>query len=585
MVENSAGVLAVGNPMPILFPSSRGFSGLVSKLLIALLLWVTFSAPAAVWQWSVPAPTIPDRLAFLWIPPDCRHVRGLVVACQNMIEKSLLERPAFRNACAENDLGIVLVFSGHDVAPDDGKNSNHPKRSSLDIFLNPDFPNGAENPKAAGDDLQKVLDALAEQSGYEEIRYAPLMPIGHSSAGPFVWHLYQWNPGRIFAMMPFKTAPREPAPDGIPIFDVNSEWFEYGSSPMHNVGFKWPEGGARVPRCRESKTNVLYGYYVDVGDGHCDASDDAIQIMRIFLKKVVAARIPKTAPINRPVELRPIVTESGWLLDPVTFGRPEGMPVKYADWKGDPRKAFWYLDKELAAAVQNHVAAQFAKQPQQIGFIQDGQLSTDARMFNFSPKFLDTAGTFKLEPDYIDHIDHAKFDDNRTNYYSQKLDHCNLPILFRVNSGALIQTGSNTFRVCPHAGPIVPQGNPWEPTIVAYSPGDDQFRPAEHPAHVNISVINKSGRAQTIDFAKIPDQKMENKSVKLDATASSGLPVEFFVVSGPVTISGDTLTIEKIPVRAKFPVRVIVSAFQWGNTTEPRIQSAGPVTREFLIHR
>jgi hypothetical protein len=554
-------------------------------LMVAFLLAALFNLPAAEWQWSVPAPTIPDRRAFLWVPPDCKQVRGLVVACHNMIEKSLFERSAFRAACAENDLGIVMIFSGHDKAPDDDKNPDHPKRSALDIFLNPNFPKGEEDPKGAGEDLQKVLDALAGESGYEEIRHAPLMPVGHSSAGSFVWHLYKWDASRIFAMMPFKTGSKEDGPPGIPVFDVNSEWFEYGNSPMHNVSLTSPEGGARVAKFRANHKDALYGYYVDIGAGHCDASDDAIGIMRLFLKKVVAARIPEHAPKDASVPLKLVTVESGWLLDAATFGKPEGKPVAYADWKGDAKQSFWYLDKELAAAVQNHLVQQLAKKPQQIGFIQDGQPSPDARMYNFSPKFLDDAGTFQLQADFVDHIDHANFDNSRPDYYppGTKLGHSDTPILFRVNSGAVMQVGSNTFRICPHAGPIVPQGNPWEPTIVAYNLGDKDFRPADHPAHANVSIINKAGESQTLEFIKISHQKIGTKSVKLAAKSSSGLPVQFFMVSGPATIAGDTLKFDKIPARAKFPIRVLVSAFQWGRSIEPKVQSVGPVTQEFFI--
>jgi hypothetical protein len=206
-------------------------------------------------------------------------------------------------------------------------------------------------------------------------------------------------------------------------------------------------------------------------------------------------------------------------------------------------------------------------------------------MFSFSPKFLDDAGTFKLEAGYVDQIDHAEFDDQHPDYYppDTKLGHSDTPILFRVNSGGLVQTGSNAFRVCLRAGPIAPQGNPWEPTIVAYSLGDKNYRPAEHPAHVNINIINQAGDPQSLDFAKIPDQKAGTKSVKLEAKASSGLPVEFFMVSGPATIEGDTLTFTKIPVRARLPIRVMVSAFQWGHSVEPKVQSAGPITQEFVI--
>jgi hypothetical protein len=167
-----------------------------------------------------------------------------------------------------------------------------------------------------------------------------------------------------------------------------------------------------------------------------------------------------------------------------------------------------------------------------------------------------------------------------------KLEHSKTPILYRVNSGGLVQVGPDTFRVCPRAGPILPQGNPWEPTLVAYSLGDDHYRPAEHPAHVNINIINKDGQAQTLDFPKIPDQQSLNLApIKLTATASSNLPVQYFMVSGPATIEGGTLTFDKIPSRGKFPIRVLVSAFQWGRSNDPKVQSAGPITQEFFIQK
>jgi hypothetical protein len=565
----------------------RSRFGLLPQLSLVLLVagsWVQ----AAVWQWSVPVPSLEGRRAYLWVPPNCSHVRGLVIACQNMLEVPLFERPAFREACAENGLGLVLVFSGHDKGADDDKDPNHPTRSYLDIFLNPKYPNGPEDPRSGGEDLQKALDALAEESGYPEIKYAPLMPVGHSSAGSFVWHLYQWNPSRIFAMMPFKTGAKDDGPLGIPIFDVNSEWFEYGTWDMHNVSMAGLDGGAPPPMSRKKSQDILYGYDIDLGGGHCDVSDDCIPIVSLWLKKAVAFRIPENAPMDGPVELKPVATNSGWLLDPATLGKPDGKPIACADWKGDPKRAFWYFDQELAAAVQDHLAAQLAKKPQQIGFIQDGQPSSDARMFSFSPQYLADGATFRIQAAYVDHIDHAHFSDKMQSYYptDTELGHGDAPIRYRVNSGGLVQVGPDTFRVCPRAGPLLPQGNPWEPTLVAYSLGDGVYRPAEHPAHVDVNIINKDGQAQTLDFPKLPDQQSQKLApIKLLAKASSGLPVQYFMVSGPATITGNTLTFEQIPVRAKFPVRVLVSAFQWGNPNQPQIQSAGPVTQEFFIQR
>jgi hypothetical protein len=552
------------------------------------LLLPVLSSFAAVWQWSVPVPSLEGRRAYLWVPPDCQRVRGLIIACHNMLEEPLFERPAFRRAAAENNLGIVMIFSGHDSALDDGSNPNHPKRSYLDIFLNPTFPNGPEDPKSAGADLQKALDDLADESGYSEIRNAPLLPVGHSSAAAFVWHIYKWDPSRFFAMMPFKAPGRDDGPQGIPILEINSEWFEYGSADMHNVSFTSRDGGAEAPRDRAASADIEYGYYVDVGSGHCDVSDDSMKIVSLFLKKAVAARIPDNAPMDGPVQLKPVPTDSGWLLDPATFGKPEGRPIAYADWHDDPRKAFWYLDEEMAEAVQDHVAAQLAKKPQQIGFVQNGQPSPDARMAVISPQFLDDSGTFQLQADYVDHLEHANFNGANPSYYppDTTLDHGSSPILLHVNSGGLVQVGPDTFRVCPRDGPIFPQGNPWEPTVVAYTEGDDTYRPAEHPAHININILNRDGQAQTLDFAPIPDQHLQNLApITLNASASSGLPVQFFVASGPAMINGDTLTFDKIPIRAKFPIRVRVSAFQWGRPNDPKVQSAGPVTQEFFIQK
>jgi hypothetical protein len=307
-----------------------------------------------------------------------------------------------------------------------------------------------------------------------------------------------------------------------------------------------------------------------------------------LVEKAVAARIPDNAPLDGPVTLKPVEKESGWVLDPATLGKPEGKPIPYSDWTGDPKAAFWYLDEDLAAAVQNHMIAQLAKKPQQIGLVKDGQPDPDARMSSLSPHFLDDGATFKIEAGYVDHIDHAYFSDKAQGYYPSdtKLENNGAPMLYRVNSGGLVQVGPDTFRVCPRAGPIVPQGNPWEPTLVAYNLGDEHFRPAEHPIHININIVNTDGAAQTLDFPKIPDQSSLNLApIKLSATASSNLPVQYFMVSGPATLAGDTLTFEKIPARARYPVRVLVSAFQWGRPNDPKIQSAGPVTQEFFIQK
>src|SRR5688572_10197420 len=66
------------------------------------------------WQWMVPADSLvstetgaPPK-AFLWIPPGCRQVRGVVVGQHNMLEEGIFEHPAFRREMAR--LGFAEVW-------------------------------------------------------------------------------------------------------------------------------------------------------------------------------------------------------------------------------------------------------------------------------------------------------------------------------------------------------------------------------------------------------------------------------------------------------------------------------------------
>ena len=85
------------------------------------------------------------------------------------------------------------------------------------------------------------------------------------------------------------------------------------------------------------------------------------------------------------------------------------------------------------------------------------------------------------------------------------------------------------------------------------------------------------GSKQTIDFPKTENQKLGVKTLKLKASSDSGLPVPFFIVSGPVELKdNDTLAFLPAPPRGEFSMRVIIGAYQCGRTIEPKIQSTRP---------
>jgi hypothetical protein len=516
-------------------------------------------AHAAEWQYSVPMAGAQEQRAYLWIPPHAKRVRGLVVGLQNMLEKPMLQDPIIRKSVAKAGLAIVWISPGDEI----------PAHPALSLKFDP--------PQTAVAALHQALDDLARESGYSEIAWAPLLPVGHSAATPFVWGMPDADTGRVFADLPYKGWYPPHAPQDVPILHVSSEWAEWGAS--------WGETEAKdtasTAKLRGESDHCLLGEFTDIGAGHFDWNPAAAKVIGLFIEKAARYRIPEDEPKDGPVALIPVARGSGWLIDPATLGTPACRPVPYADWKGDPAKALWYFDAEMAKAVNDDMAAELRKKPQAIDFASDGiPCPLDKNGFA-EPRIVwqPDGVTFKVSATYLDKSP-------TTNLFSgAALEHPPAPIQFRVASGALKQVGPDTFQVWLDRGGVQRQGPPWEPWIMAYSPGDDTYRSADRPAHAWVNIRNTAGEEQAIDFPKIPDQAEGTRTVTLSARASSGLPVQYYVVSGPAEIDGDTLTLTTIPPRSRYPVRVLVAAYQWGRAIDPKVQSAGPVVQEFFITR
>lgn len=120
-----------------------------------------------------------------------------------------------------------------------------------------------------------------------------------------------------------------------------------------------------------------------------------------------------------------------------------------------------------------------------------------------------------------------------------------LPVQYAVVSGNATLEGS---ALTPRdATPII---------VRATQPGNEQYAAAT-PVDVTLSDIAK--RSQTITFAQLANRKVNAAPISLTATASSGLPVSFALVTGPATLSGTTLTL------AGSPGNVVLRATQAGN--------------------
>jgi hypothetical protein len=536
---------------------------------VAFTLCETGAGPAeridATYQWSLPmlSPQF-ERRAYLWIPPGCQRVRGVIVGLQNMLEKLMFQNGDFRDACAAADLGILYI------AP--GSVSTHNDDPALAL--------GFKDPKEGSRQLQELLSRFANDSGYSEVEFAPLITVGHSAATPFVWGYTATNPQRVIASIPYKGWIPGGGGKGVPTLYTTSEWAEVGGP---NWGSCWQKDFGAIIRLRE-KSDLLLGASVEIGNGHYAWQPASGKILGMFITKAVAERLPTDSPTDSLTTLKTVVAESGVLVDPQTLGRTNFKAVPYNDYPGEKKSAFWYIDREMASTINDYMASRLAKTPQVIDIPVNGKpalLGTRAGgTVDFHPTLLDDGVTWKIQACFLNEAP------SQLGYGDSAIGHATAQTYFRCGSGALKQVGPDTFRVWLGRGGVERQGNPWDPWIIATNPGDETYRSTDRPIHVLIDIKRKDGTPQTIDFPQISTQMSDAKSLQLKAIASSGLPVQFFVVSGPVQIKGeDTLEFMPIPPRAKFPLHVQIGAFQWGRGGDDKIQSAGPQIQEFLIEK
>ena len=525
-------------------------------------------AKGGVYQYSVP---VGPRQAYLWIPPACLHVRGVIISLSNLLERDWLEDPLIRQTAAEEGLGIIWVGPGG-------------KGAALTADLAPGGPEA----------LQQMMKNLAEESGYAEIEWAPFIAMGHSANGHFSWKLAAWDPGRTIAAIPIKTIPlpAELGFTGVPLCYIvgeTTEWPQYRDGRPGDRDFFWPVVRNSALELRNSDKNNLVGVVTDPGGGHFDWSSHLARFVALYIRKACQYRLPVVSPATGPVALKKIDPDSGWLTG--TGGMETDSFPPMPSPGHDRGRAWWWFDKETALAAAAFEGDRRPREKQMLTFIQDDTLLPVAKLgfapLRFEP---DTDGlSFKLRGGFLSELP------AELTRAGQRLGHAPGPIGMRVITGPAVQTGPYTFRV-----QFDRQGAGGDIWIQEEHPGNAQYRHAVQPGKLHLSARLTEGRPQRISFPAIGDQRVGVKTVTLRAgtksiakagtktivlkgVADSGLPVDYYVVAGPAFVEGHMLFLTPIPVKSKYPVKVTVVAYQWGRTIAPLYQSAEPVTRTFFI--
>jgi hypothetical protein len=514
----------------------------------------------AEWQWSVSVNSIissetnnhPE--AFLWIPPNCEHVRGVVVGQHNMIEEGIFENPAFRKTLSDLNFAVVWTTPA--------------------INQNFDFNT------RVGDYFDAMMRKLADSSGYDELATAPIVPIGHSALATYPWNFAAWNPARTLAVLSIHgDAPQTKLTgygkanvdwgnrtiEGVPGLFVMGEyeWWEKRIEPGFDYVNKYP------------KTPITF--FADAGHGHFDYSDELIDYIGLFLRKVAKYRLPPASINNKETALIPIDPAKGWLMDRWhKDSLPTAKAAPYKDYKGNKATASWVFDEEHAKATEAYYARVRSKQPQHIGLEQNGKILKP------SPAHANYNLAFNPEKDGITFHIKAFFAD--TSRMIPTDNHASTHLFINRICGPVMKVDDTTFRLRFYRMGFDNPKRSSDIWLLAMNKGDDHYKSIVQQMDLHFPLINKQGKEQQITFPLIPNQKKGVASIPLQAKSSADVPVYYYVKEGPAVIEGDKLVFTKIPPRTKFPLKVTVVAWQYGTAIEPKLQTATPVERSFYIN-
>jgi hypothetical protein len=548
-------------------------SGFILSFVIASCLFAvaTKATAASDWQWSIPVKGGVDKngpsRAFLWIPPKCQRLRGVVLAQHNMEESSILETPKFRSAMAALDFG--------------------------EIWCAPPFDHLFRFTEGAGDTFNAIMEALAKESGYDELKYVPIVGMGHSAAASWPYYFAAWNPERTLAALSVSGQwpyfrDKQFAPDiwgdrNIDFIPCLETMGEYESADT------WSNEGLKE---RAAHPLMPLSMLACPAEGHFAATDKKAEFLAFYIKKAVQYRMGDAVPTGGPPKLKPIdPTKTGWLAERWRLNKEPTVPPAPVDqYKGDPKSAFWFFDEETVRAMEKYQAAYRGLKPQLVGYVQDGQVVPQKNNhLQVNLKFLpqNDGLTFKLSGSFYDTVPEGS---PRPANWSKlaagsPIGHASGggPISIDRIGGPFERLAPDLFALRFDRTGMGDGKRPFELVFAATHPGDDEYKPAVQQAQMTIPDRNTAGRQQHISFPKIPDQPLGTEAVDLAAVSDSGETVYYYVLSGPAEVEENVLRIAPVPPRSRFPVKITVVAWQYGHSAEPKLKTADPVERSFYI--
>ena len=522
---------------------------------------VTIGAQSYQWCVTTTAPKSDETNgkpeAFMWIPDTCTHVNAVVFSQQNMTEETIFNSPKFRDTCSRLGFAIVWVAPYFEQKWEGGTGCNR-------IF-------------------SSMMDSLAAVSGYGELSTAPIVPVGHSAMATMPWNFAAFNPDRTLAIISYHgDAPRTNLCgygrenvewgrtrniDGIPglMIEGEWEWWEARVNPALSFRMKYPDS--------------CISFLCDTGHGHFDATEQSINYICRFLDKVAKARLT-------PSGMKKLDPNDGYFLyrwdkdEPLSAYTPlQGVGHGASerdifDFQKHTRDCFWYIDKEMAELTRDIYATSLGKKNQYIAYTQDGKL------LNYNPKL--HAGTIiqpRFKADGVTFNIGAQFTDSTRTVLTDK--HSAKPIRISVINGPCVQVNDTTFRFEEYRIGMSNKRRSTDIWLQAISESDGTYKGTAQQLNIHSPYRLTGAKEQVITFKPVSDVSRKTSSIRLKASSTSGRRVRFYVKYGPGHVDGNRLIFEKLPPKAKLPVKICAVAWQYGVAGD--WNTAENAERTFLI--
>ena len=487
--------------------------------------------------------------AYLWIPPTCQRVRGVLVAGRNVPEHWLVGHPDIRAACADSDLAIAW-------------------------FCPTFYPGAVKDGKRHGEFLQQLLAKLATQSGYDELATVPWLPMGESYHLGMVKQIVNAWPERCIAAVQIKGGYLDIQSTSVPILSAIGTCDEWDQEKKDMLN-QWKDVSFyHKHERRRAKTPEWPGsLLIEGGSGHFECTEPMARIIAQYIRAAAKERLS----LDGSPALRPVNLDAGYVVGLPVPGAKALPPIRYKDCPPDTRSLPGYFDEPLAKAASAMADINWSAQTQVPAFADAAGKAIPFGNRGISSPLPFVAGddgvTFQLGATFLEKLPEGFV------HAGTMLGHAPGQPVVEWICGPLAPLGNNRFRIA------LDRTWPDSPVYLrVWHPGDRTFRLSVQPGELKLS-RNTQGKPQKITFDPVPDQKTGAKEIQLHATSDAGLPVQFFVWAGPAEIHGDRLVFTAIPPRSKMPMTVTVAAWQWGRASEPAVQTAEIVERSFQVCR